>query len=83
MNTAIHIKVTDTQQNPLSACPSDKMHSHFFIGLSEHALYIKVRDEDCRPPLDRLIGYYPKNLLVLIIDMWQSDSSMVRLSHLY
>ncbi|KAI7881614.1 kinase-like protein [Lichtheimia hyalospora FSU 10163] len=43
--------------------------------LSEHALYIKVRDEDWRPPLDRLINYYPKNLLVLIIDMWQSDSS--------
>ncbi|KAJ8663927.1 hypothetical protein O0I10_000202 [Lichtheimia ornata] len=44
--------------------------------LSEHALYIKVRDEDWRPPLDRLINYYPKNLLVLIIDMWQSDSTL-------
>ena len=48
------------------------------IDLSEHQLYVKVRDEDCRPPLAKLINYYPRNLLVLITEMWEGDSRLVR-----
>ncbi|KAI9496624.1 kinase-like domain-containing protein [Zychaea mexicana] len=44
--------------------------------LSEHQLYVKVRDQDARPPLAKLINYYPRNLLVLITEMWEGDSRL-------
>ncbi|KAI8644127.1 kinase-like domain-containing protein [Parasitella parasitica] len=42
--------------------------------LTEHALYAAVRDDKIRPPLGKLSKIYPQQLLVLIMEMWESDS---------
>ncbi|KAI9313050.1 kinase-like domain-containing protein [Dichotomocladium elegans] len=44
-----------------------------YQGLSEHALYARVRNENCRPPLIKLTEYCPRDLLLLITHMWDGD----------
>ncbi|KAG2202866.1 hypothetical protein INT46_007546 [Mucor plumbeus] len=48
-----------------------------FQELTEHALYVAVKDHRTRPPLGKLSQIYPHQLLVLIMEMWDSDPTMV------
>ncbi|ORZ02689.1 kinase-like domain-containing protein [Syncephalastrum racemosum] len=48
-------------------------HGYPYHDLSEHALYVKVKEHDARPPLAKLIHFYPRNLLILITEMWEGD----------
>lgn len=48
-----------------------------YIDLAEHALYAAVKDHDIRPPISKLTNSYPRNLLVLIMEMWETDPSLV------
>lgn len=41
--------------------------------LSEHELYEAVKHHDVRPPISQLTNLYPRNLLVLIMEMWETD----------
>lgn len=41
--------------------------------LSEHELYEAVKHHDVRPPISQLTHTYPRNLLVLIVEMWETD----------
>ncbi|KAI8343435.1 kinase-like domain-containing protein [Chlamydoabsidia padenii] len=45
-----------------------------FQDLSEHALYIQVKEHGVRPPTAKLFASYPKSLLLLITEMWQNES---------
>ncbi|CAO3597492.1 unnamed protein product [Absidia cylindrospora] len=45
-----------------------------FQDLSEHALYVQVKEHHVRPPMDKLVPIYPKSLLFLITEMWQGES---------
>lgn len=45
--------------------------------LAEHALYLAVKDHDIRPPISKLTALYPRNLLVLVMEMWETDPSLV------
>jgi hypothetical protein len=45
--------------------------------MTEHALYIAVKQHDIRPPISKLTNIYPRNLLVLIMEMWEADPSLV------
>ncbi|KAF1801275.1 kinase-like domain-containing protein [Mucor lusitanicus] len=47
-----------------------------FQDLTEHALYVAVKDHRTRPPLGKLSQIYPHQLLVLIMEMWESDPTM-------
>ncbi|CAO3637004.1 unnamed protein product [Mucor fragilis] len=47
-----------------------------FQDLTEHALYVAVKDHRTRPPLGKLSQIYPHQLLVLIMEMWDSDPTM-------
>ncbi|KAF7728128.1 hypothetical protein EC973_006643 [Apophysomyces ossiformis] len=44
-----------------------------YQNLSEHALYVQVKDNDVRPPLGKLVQLYPRNLLILITEMWEGE----------
>lgn len=44
-----------------------------FQDLTEHALYVAVKDRRVRPPLSKLSQMYPHQLLVLIMDMWEGE----------
>jgi hypothetical protein len=48
------------------------------LDLTEHALYVAVRDHEIRPPISKLTNMYPRNLLVLIMEMWETDPLLVR-----
>ncbi|KAI8060800.1 kinase-like domain-containing protein [Gongronella butleri] len=50
-------------------------HGYPFQDLSEHALYVQVKDHCLRPPLGNLISIYPNSLLHLITEMWETDPS--------
>lgn len=54
--------------------------SHIIIttDLAEHALYLAVKDHDIRPPISKLTALYPRNLLVLVMEMWETDPSLVK-----
>lgn len=43
--------------------------------LTEHQLYVKVRDHNVRPPMTKNVMRYPEELRELITDMWQGDPS--------
>ncbi|GAN04816.1 kinase-like protein [Mucor ambiguus] len=47
-----------------------------FQDLTEHALYVAVKDHRTRPPLGKLSQIYPHQLLLLIMEMWDSDPTM-------
>ncbi|KAI9366386.1 kinase-like domain-containing protein [Pilaira anomala] len=47
-----------------------------FQNLAEHALYAAVKQHDVRPPISKLTGLYPRNLLVLIMEMWETDPTL-------
>lgn len=47
------------------------------IDLAEHALYVAVKQHDIRPPISKLTGLYPRNLLVLVMEMWETDPTLV------
>lgn len=49
----------------------------YYADLSEHALYIQVKEHDVRPPTAKLFASYPKSLLLLITEMWQHESFRV------
>lgn len=44
-----------------------------FQNMTEHVLYEQVRDNNHRPPMDKLVTNYPRNLLDLIGGMWAKD----------
>jgi len=44
-----------------------------FHNLTEHQLYVEVRDHGVRPPMEKLRMKYPPELLQLIEEMWQAD----------
>lgn len=48
------------------------------IDLSAHALQVAVKQHEIRPPMTKLTGLYPRNLLVLVIEMWETDPSLVK-----
>lgn len=50
----------------------------FVSDLTEHALYVAVKDRRVRPPLSKLSQMYPHQLLVLIMDMWEGEPQAVR-----
>ncbi|RCH93600.1 hypothetical protein CU097_011280 [Rhizopus azygosporus] len=43
---------------------------------SEHELYEAVKYHDARPPISQLTSIYPRNLLVLIMEMWETNPSL-------
>ncbi|ORE07501.1 kinase-like protein [Rhizopus microsporus var. microsporus] len=43
---------------------------------SEHELYEAVKYHDARPPISQLTNIYPRNLLVLIMEMWETNPSL-------
>jgi len=45
---------------------------------NEHQLYVAVRDQNVRPPTDKLKNY-PTPLLQLIEDMWKKDPKAVNI----
>jgi hypothetical protein len=45
--------------------------------MAEHALYVAVKDHDIRPPISKLTNLYPRNLLVLVMEMWETDPALV------
>lgn len=45
--------------------------------MTEHALYVAVRDHRTRPPLGKLSQIYPHQLLVLLMEMWEGESQLV------
>lgn len=45
--------------------------------MAEHALYVAVKDHDIRPPMSKLTNIYPRNLLVLVMEMWETDPTLV------
>ncbi|KAI8076065.1 hypothetical protein BDF21DRAFT_422498 [Thamnidium elegans] len=47
-----------------------------FQDLTEHALYVAVRDHRTRPPLGKLSQIYPHQLLVLLMEMWEGESQL-------
>ncbi|GAA5810942.1 hypothetical protein MFLAVUS_004370 [Mucor flavus] len=47
-----------------------------FQDLSAHALQVAVQQHEIRPPMTKLTGLYPRNLLVLVIEMWETDPSL-------
>ncbi|OBZ83832.1 hypothetical protein A0J61_08116 [Choanephora cucurbitarum] len=47
-----------------------------YQNLSEHALYTAVKQHDVRPPMTKLTSLYPRNLLVLIMEMWETDPTL-------
>lgn len=51
---------------------------NFITDLSEHELYEAVKHHDVRPPISQLTNLYPRNLLVLIMEMWETDPLLVR-----
>lgn len=48
------------------------------IDLAGHALYVAVKQHDIRPPMSKLTSLYPRNLLVLVMEMWETDPSLVK-----
>lgn len=48
------------------------------LDLTEHALYVAVKDHRVRPPLGKLSQIYPHQLLVLIMDMWEGEAQSVK-----
>ncbi|KAI8388347.1 kinase-like domain-containing protein [Radiomyces spectabilis] len=44
-----------------------------FQELSEHALYVEVKERNMRPPTAELFHMYPRTLMNLITDMWTGD----------
>ncbi|KAL0077248.1 hypothetical protein J3Q64DRAFT_1295823 [Phycomyces blakesleeanus] len=44
--------------------------------MSEHALYVQVKQYDKRPPVSRLVSVYPRNLLILVTEMWEGNPSV-------
>lgn len=59
----------------LTMCP--------LIDLAEHALYVAVKQHDIRPPMSKLTTLYPRNLLVLVMEMWETDPSIVKSIQIY
>ncbi|KAI9303304.1 kinase-like domain-containing protein [Cunninghamella echinulata] len=49
------------------------VHGYPFQDLSEHALYIQVKEHHLRPQMATLLPIYPKSLLILITEMWQNE----------
>ncbi|KAI8889246.1 kinase-like protein [Backusella circina FSU 941] len=47
-----------------------------YQNMTEHALYIAVKQHDIRPPISKLTSIYPRNLLVLIMEMWETDPAL-------
>lgn len=47
--------------------------------MSEHALYVAVKEQRIRPPLGKLSQLYPHQLLLLIMEMWEGEPRLVRL----
>ncbi|KAG2203465.1 hypothetical protein INT47_008192 [Mucor saturninus] len=47
-----------------------------FQNLAEHALYVAVKQHEVRPPISKLTGLYPRNLLVLVMEMWETDPTL-------
>ncbi|CEI97331.1 Putative TKL protein kinase [Rhizopus microsporus] len=41
--------------------------------MSEHALYVAVKEQRIRPPLGKLSQLYPHQLLLLIMEMWEGE----------
>ncbi|KAL9545686.1 hypothetical protein PS6_008097 [Mucor atramentarius] len=52
------------------------MYGYPYQNLAEHALYVAVKEHDIRPPISKLTHLYPRNLLVLIMEMWETDPSL-------
>ncbi|CAO3643129.1 unnamed protein product [Mucor fragilis] len=52
------------------------MYGYPYQNLAEHALYVAVKDHDIRPPISKLTNLYPRNLLVLVMEMWETDPSL-------
>ncbi|KAI8354571.1 kinase-like domain-containing protein [Choanephora cucurbitarum] len=47
-----------------------------FQDLTEHALYVAVKEHHTRPPLGKLSQIYPHQLLMLIMEMWEGESKL-------
>lgn len=58
-------------------CRYSALNTETAIDLAEHALYVAVKEHDIRPPISKLTHLYPRNLLVLIMEMWETDPSLV------
>jgi hypothetical protein len=49
---------------------------YYVPDLAEHALYVAVKQHDIRPPISKLTTLYPRNLLVLVMEMWETDPQL-------
>lgn len=54
----------------------------YTLDLTEHALYVAVRDHRKRPPLGKLSQIYPHQLLILLMEMWEGESHLVKKTHI-
>ncbi|KAI9487809.1 MAG: kinase-like domain-containing protein [Benjaminiella poitrasii] len=44
-----------------------------YQNFAEPALYAAVKEHDIRPPMSKITNLYPRNLLVLIMEMWETN----------
>lgn len=74
----IHFKV-----NRNSSYIKKKVTYSDLIDLTEHALYVAVKDHRTRPPLGKLSQIYPHQLLVLLMEMWEGESQLVNNRYIF